>query len=225
MTKSIIQTAPQNSHRGGMFGFSVESVNDWSNRIYLFATIFSIVFAAIALLSSYFMWRSSTEISAAKDRALAAYQADSNVRAAKLEKEAREAQLETEKIKASVSWRIFSKAESSALVTALRKASGPVNLRYMDGDPESLYLAIQLSQILALAGWSVAPGSMKPGNAIPFGIWIPQSGPLAEAFVAANIPFTLKPLPQQQTGNQFNVQMIPNAPFLFVGPRQPAAFQ
>src|SRR5215831_5748035 len=96
-------------------------------------------------------------------------------RAADLEKEAASARLETEKLKAVVAWRIIPTESASQLEKALSDKPGSVNLRYTEGDPESLFLAIQLSNILSKAKWQIAAGSLKPANAILFGISLPDA--------------------------------------------------
>jgi hypothetical protein len=94
----------------------------------------------------------------------------------------------------------------------------------MDGDPEALYLAIQVSQILDKARWKIAPGSVKPFNAIVFGISLPDAAGtdaqrLRAAFAAAQIPFTNTPLPE--SGASFGISTIEGAPILMIGSRVP----
>jgi hypothetical protein len=146
------------------------------------------------------------------------------VRAAELEREAATARLETEKLKAVVAWRTFSETQGKELEKVLSAKSGSVNLRWMDGDPEALFLAIQLSQILQKAHWQVAPGSLKPANGIMFGFVLPpvageDAQILREALTAAKVAFSAVPFSQQ--GASFNVSEIPGAPFLMVGSRMP----
>ncbi len=146
------------------------------------------------------------------------------VRAAELEKEAAAARLETEKLKAGVAWRTFSEAQGTELGKVLSGKPGSVNLRWMDGDPEAPFLAIQISQILERAHWKVAPGSLKPANGIMFGFVLPpvagdDAQTLREAFAAAKLPFSAVSFSQQ--GASFNVSEIPDAPFLMVGSRMP----
>jgi hypothetical protein len=145
------------------------------------------------------------------------------LRAAELEKEAANARLETEKIKGVVSWRTISPASASALERVLAAKPGAVNLRFMDGDPEALFFAIQFSQILAKAHWQIAPGALKPANAIVFGISLPDATgtdiqTLREAFSAANIRFSPNPVPG---GPSFSVSTIQGAPMLMIGSRPP----
>jgi len=145
-------------------------------------------------------------------------------RAATLEKEAASARLETEKLKALVAWRTIPAAMAAELEKSLAANPGSVNLRYMDGDPEALFLAIQVSQILDKAKWRVAPGAVKPSNAIVFGISLPDAtGPDAQrlrtAFAAAKIPFSTTSLPSD--GVSFSISTIAGAPTLMIGSKAP----
>ena len=92
--------------------------------------------------------------------------AKANQNTARLENEAAAAKLETEKLKLVVAWRIIPSDAAGELSKALSGKPGSVNLRYTDGDPEALFLAIQISQILGKAKWQVAPGAEKFANAI-----------------------------------------------------------
>jgi hypothetical protein len=146
--------------------------------------------------------------------------------AAKLEAE--KAKLETERIKAVVAWRTIEPNIASNLTKILEAKPGSVNLRYTDGDPESLFLAIQFSQVFAKASWKVAPGALKLGNSIVFGLALPDDNSadaktLREAFTAANIHF-LSTLPQANVVSEFNVLTIRGAPTLMVGSRSPPQF-
>jgi len=124
-------------------------------------------------------------------------------RAATLEKEAADARSETERLKQVVAWRTIAPVDALKLENALVGKPGAVNLRFMDGDPEALFLAIQFSQILSKAHWQVAPGALKPANAIVFGISLPDATSadaqtLRAAFVAAGIAFSPNPVPGGQ---------------------------
>jgi hypothetical protein len=141
-----------------------------------------------------------------------------------LESEATAAKLETEKLKQVVAWRIIPPAATAELEKVLSGKPGRVNLRYTDGDPEALFLAIQISQILGKAKWQVAPGSEKFANAVQFGIALPDSAgedakTLRSAFVASKISFSTGPLPPR--GASFSVSTIPGAPTLMIGSRMP----
>jgi hypothetical protein len=149
---------------------------------------------------------------------------DALVRAAQLEKDAENARLEAERIKSAVAWRVIPPESAQQFEKHLSAKPGSVNLRYMDGDPEALYLAIQLSQIFVKAHWQVAPGSIKPANTIVFGIMMPHAtstdaAALASALSAAKVGFTRGDVPQ--AGVSFAIQTIDGAPTLIVGSRLP----
>jgi hypothetical protein len=146
------------------------------------------------------------------------------VRAAELERDAANARLETEKLKVVVAWRTLSESQTAAFKKAAEATPGSVNLRWQDGDPEAMFLAIQISNILGAAHWNVAPGSFKPANSILFGVVLPpvagvQADTLREALRAAQLAFSSVPISGQ--GASFNVSTIPDAPFLYIGSRLP----
>src|SRR6266478_4464256 len=68
-----------------------------------------------------------------------------NENTAKLAHEAAAAKLETEKLKQVVAWRVIPPEAIAELEKVLSRKPGSVNLRYTDGDPEALFLAIQIS--------------------------------------------------------------------------------
>jgi hypothetical protein len=145
---------------------------------------------------------------------------------AQLEDDAAKARLETERIKSIVAWRVISPDIGSKMEEVLSKKPGSVNLRYTDGDPEALYLAIQFSNLLAKAKWQVAPGSLKLGNAIVFGISLPDSTgadaqTLRDALTTAQVPFSPNPMPNTGSSAAFNVSTISGAPTLMIGSRPP----
>jgi hypothetical protein len=146
-----------------------------------------------------------------------------------LEKQANDARLQTEQIKQVVAWRSISVETADKLRKALSMNPGRVNLRFTDGDPEALFLAIQLSKILSDSGWQVAAGSEK-SNSVVFGIILPdplneEMRLLREAFTKAQIPFSTEALPDTGTHVAFNVASIPGAPTLMVGSRSPMVLQ
>ncbi|MHB8624440.1 MAG: hypothetical protein ACYDBA_13975 [Sulfuricaulis sp.] len=150
--------------------------------------------------------------------------AQANARSAELEKETADARLETERIKEAVAWRILPSENASELEKVLAAKPGSVNLRYTDGDPEALYLAVQISQILTKAHWQIAPGAVKPSNVIVFGIGLPDATgvdaqTLRKAFSEAKVAFATTPIPE--SGVSFNVSTIPGAPILMVGSKRP----
>jgi hypothetical protein len=146
------------------------------------------------------------------------------LRAAELENEAANARLETEKIKGVVAWRVLSPETASKLEQVLATKPGSVNLRYTDGDPEALFLASQISQILNQAHWKLAPGALKLPNTIIVGFVLPDATgadaqTLRGAFSSAKVPFMTNPLPASGLG--FSTSTIAGAPTLMVGSKAP----
>ena len=147
------------------------------------------------------------------------------LRAAELEREAATARLETEKLKEVIAWRVLSAETASELEKTLAANPGSVNLRYTDSDPEALYLAIQISQILRKAHWQVASGAIKLSDTIVFGITLPDASSvdaqkLREAFSAAKISYSTVPLPRVAMLG-FSMSTIAGAPTLMIGSKHP----
>ena len=203
--------------------------------LYDAANIFLIGALVVGVISTVFVvWMGNVkeeylrrEVAATNARAEEANAASSvaNAKTAELEKEAALARLETEKIKETVSWRVISPESASELIKILSANPGSVNLRYTDGDPEALFLAIHISEILKKCNWKIAAGAFKPSNAIVFGICLPDSTgddaqKLRDAFSAAKIPFSTDALPQ--SGVSFFVSTIQGAPTLMIGSKKPA---
>lgn len=225
-----------------MFGLGLDS---WNNLVVVFLAIGAIA-AIIVGISTYAVIRLqkveakdaddafelyklgvAAQVAEAKREGIEAGKTagDALVRAAELEKEAANARLETEKIKKTVAWRVVSPEEIAKLEQILSAKPGAVNLRYTDGDPEALFLAIQLSEILKKAKWQIAPGALKPSNAIIFGICLPDVNgvdalTLRTAFSAAKISFSINALPSGGVG--FSISTIAGAPTLMIGSKTPA---
>jgi hypothetical protein len=220
-------------------------LNSWNTVIVVFLSVGAVA-AVIVVVSTFAVIRLQTaeakdasdafelyklgvasQVADAKKEGIDAGKTAGNalVRAAELEKEAANARLETEKLKSAVAWRVIQPTDASNLETALATKPGSVNLRYNDGDPEALYLAIQISQILIKARWQVATGAWKPSNAIVFGINLPDDSgvdaqTLRRALLAAKIPFSIT-VPSSG-GVGFSISTIAGAPTLMVGSKLPA---
>jgi hypothetical protein len=94
----------------------------------------------------------------------------------------------------------------------------------MDGDPEALFLAIQISKILGKANWQVATGAVKPAGTLMIGISIANTPSadaqtLRSAFSAAKVAFSDDVLPMP--GISFGISQIAGAPILMVGSKAP----
>jgi hypothetical protein len=152
--------------------------------------------------------------------------AQANERTAQLATEAAQARLEQERLKQVVSWRIFS-LETIALLgdSLLAPTRVPIVLAYAAGDPESLYLAIQISSAFQRAGnWTVAAESRTYTDRLLWGLYLP--GPendnvraIRSAFAAAHIEFSTDdvPLPPMR----FGPGNVENAVVIFVGLKRP----
>ncbi len=155
------------------------SLDEWNNLLLAFLAVAAIAAAAVGI-STYATIRLAKEEAEAAKAELDAYKltvdakvadakregikagetaANAQLRAAELEKEAANAKLQTEKIKQVVAWRMLSVEDADNLSRTLKSSPGKVNLRYTDGDPESLFFAIQLSKVLTDSNWEVAGGA------------------------------------------------------------------
>jgi hypothetical protein len=100
-----------------------------------------------------------------------------------------------------------------------------VNLWYTSGDPESLFLAIQLGEIFKKANWTVLAASANmPG--IVWGFAIPDSpsadtGKLRTAFHASGLEYGTEVLPVTAW---MGVSPDKTKAVLMVGSRKPAIF-
>lgn len=212
------------------------SLDDWNrfaNAIYLLAV-------GLAAVASVAIYQISIRLSAQKDAEFAEFRINSEAsiaaaniaaaqaseRAAFLEKEAEASRLAQEQLKASLAWRTISQKQADELRRVASQAPSSLNLRYTDGDPEALFLAIQIGNVLQSAGWNIAPGSVKFQNALTFATHIEgQDGPsldtLKSALNAGSIPFTTQPAPP--AGGMFNVSEIQGAITLTIGSKPPPA--
>lgn len=210
-----------------MFGISLDRWFSIANAVYLGGVVIAAVASlAIYQISQEISARDAVEKQTARDQVeiAKAESAKANERAARLENEAAAARLEQERLKAALAWRTLSKEASETLLALLSESPGSVNLRYTDGDPEALFLAIQLSNLLVQAKWRIAAGSLKFENALAFAIYIygddsTDTKNLREAFSRASIPFTTEAPPP--IGVAFSVSTIEGAPILLIGSKAP----
>jgi hypothetical protein len=203
-----------------MFGLSLES---W-NTIMLVSLGVGAIAAFAVVVSTSAVIKLQKQESTDASLAFEQYKLGVARQTAGLEKEAAVARLETEKLKEVVAWRTLPTETASELEKILAVNPGSVNLRYSDGDPESLYFAIQISQILSQAHWKVASGALKI-PAVVFGIVLPNASgadaeTLRKAFSVAKIPYSANPLPSGPMLG-FSISTIAGAPMLMVGSRTP----
>jgi hypothetical protein len=153
----------------------------------------------------------------------------SDDRTARLEKEVAALSLEVNRLKAAIAWRAITPDGASALERTLAVHPGSVNLRWTDGDPEAMYLAMQLAAIFTRTRWKMAPGAFKMGNGLLIGLHIPKTespdwNNLASGLEAARISFS----PAEPPANsivELNAAVIAGAPTLYVGSKAPPNMQ
>jgi hypothetical protein len=172
------------------------------------------------------------KVADAKSEGIKAGEAAGNalVRAAELEKEAASARLETEQIKQAVAWRVIPPDIGSKMEEVLSRSPGSVNVRYTEGDPEAMFLAIQFSNMLIKVKWKLNFAGISFGGALVFNASLPdgasQDGKtLREAFDAAGVQYLTNLPPSTIVGiSMGNGMAIPGAPILMIGSRPPSTF-
>lgn len=97
--------------------------------------------------------------------------ASANERAAKLDKEAADARLETERLRAALAWRALAPNKLPLLETSLSSHTATAQLEYVRGDPESQRFAAQIWTAFRRAGWKVVLKAKLPLGAAD-GIWV-----------------------------------------------------
>jgi hypothetical protein len=120
-------------------------------------------------------------------------------RAAKLEKEAANAHLEQEKLKAKVAWRNLTPIMEEQLSHVIRGTTHTIMIGYISSDAESAYFAMQLSKAFKTAGWNTLTQS-QTYNCVILGVCVPDPPTPAtilarQALTAAEIPFGIVVLP------------------------------
>ena len=149
--------------------------------------------------------------------------AESNERAANLEKEAADARLEQEKLKAQLAWQTMSRQAAETLTRRLSTKPGSVNVQYVANDPEAHAFAIQIANVFDSAGWTVALMGQTYAGAVFCGLWVPgpqtdETKLIREAITESGDSFSIDELPPAAMGVG---DSIPDAPILFVGTKPP----
>jgi hypothetical protein len=198
-----------------------------ANQLYTWGWRLSVFGALITMLGVASLWLGTRIRDLDSESKLAALNLEAGQareRAGKLEDRAARVERESADIQARLAWRTLAPEAAEKLKSALGDHPSAVNIRYTDGDPEALFLAIQFSRVLADAHWQVAPGALKFQNALVFQIRIPgpetpQCKYLRDAFTAAGIPFLTEELPPM--GAAFSISQIADAPILMIGSKPP----
>jgi hypothetical protein len=219
-----------NRDQSMLWGYPLEFWDWLGIRLMFGGALIGVLALFLSLISAYVLYRvadiAQSELQS-KTSTLGVEISSARERAATLEKEAADARSETERLKQVVAWRIISPENASKLEKLLALKPGSVNVRYTDGDPEALYLAMQLIDILKKAKWHAALGAWKFSDTLVFGCRIPnpatrQTKILRAAFTDANIEFSTEDMPSGGLG--LLVGVIPDAPILMVGSREPTQF-
>ena len=230
-TISIIQHQIVIRQEDGMFGLTTENANSVANWTYLIAGALAVFFTATTVVAGYVIWRTSAEISAAKDRELVMFQTDASKRQASLEKEASDAKERTEQLRLqslklqqrleeerlsrlnlqkALSSRHLSPEAADRLSDAVRGRLAQVVLRYVS-DAETLAFAQDIANALTRGGVQVIPAGMGMMLPKPYGVTVSTSdpaSPLVEGLTAADVVF------------QFN-QNEASQPSILVGEKPP----
>jgi hypothetical protein len=198
---------------------SVTGAHSWSN-IYFWLSIIALLSLGVFEVVSHRYSERKDELAAIEQEATKKSHdkeiAQLHLDTATANAGAESARLETERLKAQFAWRALDAPTLAKLDAAARThAPASVNLRFVDGDPEAQYFAIQIGNILAKAGWHIAPGATKLGNVVLFGIWLPEQPgdglKLKAVLSAAGLPFDKNPIPGGGAGLEFNTSSIPGA--------------
>src|SRR5262245_12164319 len=104
--------------------------------VFKWATIAAAVFGGIGIAAAFVSAWIGYQIADATQK-----EADKNIAEARAETE--KAKLEQERIKEALAWRTLTPEMTAILTESLGKNPSNVNIRYTDGDPEALFLAIQ----------------------------------------------------------------------------------
>jgi hypothetical protein len=108
----------------------------------------------------------------------------------RLKKEAADANLQQERIKAAPAWRTLTPETASQLIERLSKDPCHINIRYTDGGPEAMYFAIQLHNAFSAVKTNCGARTLK--SSLLFDILIPGSmQTIIDAFVTAQLSFSV----------------------------------
>lgn len=148
-----------------------------SNRVYLVGAAGAIVFGALGLAASFFIYRYSSQVSNEQRREVLRLQAESSTAKAEAAKLA--VQLEREKtaraaFEAQFSWRVLDEKTRQGLISALSGLPHTIAVEFPSGDPEASFLALQFMKVFEESKWKVIPRSVAAPPLL-FGIDVPES--------------------------------------------------
>ena len=172
-----------------------------------------ILFANLARLKANGLQRLSDEkVASANERAAQAQAMaeQANARGVMLMKEANEARLEQERLKAVLAWRTIPKTARTNIASRLAQHVGTVTIAYIQNDPESIFFAVSIKEIFEEANniakqpiWHVSIEPRMYSDKAVFGLYISGQGnsvstqAIQQAFSSQNIPFSPQHMPNQ----------------------------
>lgn len=197
-----------------MFGFDLH----WWEHAMLLSLGFAALAAVAVVVATSAVVMLTREENRDKSEELLKYQSDAesrtaeaaraaataNERAAGLEKDVATARLETERLKALLSWREVSIQDRKVLVASLAIAPSHVFIVCVGNDIEAQGYAKHLADAFTDAGWIVGTQSIAYRESI-FGVRVvgppnsKETGAVAESFTKAGIAFNQGPWPDGGT--------------------------
>jgi hypothetical protein len=161
----------------------------------------------------------------------------SSERLADAEKEAADARLETERLRAKYAWRTLGGEQMGAMINALRSSPSTVTISFVDGDIESAYFVNLLANAFRVAWWRVNLQAAAYGLNPWYGIVLPRREDggddrtelISRALSVAGIGHNFAPIPMWSRATLIDMQSLPTTPpqplsdivptLIFVGPK------
>jgi hypothetical protein len=141
------------SAQGGIT--SIDLIAKQSDRLFNVYIVVLIVSGLIIGILTWLMRRADSSLQEAIRTEGNARIQEANAVAALAKKDAADARLEQERIKAQLAWRTLPPSASSELSRLLSSTPGTAKVAYTSNDPEALNLAIQIGNALVNGKWNV----------------------------------------------------------------------
>jgi hypothetical protein len=132
----------------------------------------------------------------------------------------------------ATAWRQLTKEQNAAILKTLTKERGNIILSWIENDPESLYLSMQIYKLLQTARWNVYLYGRTYGSRIYWDLVSPAGGDsnwlanLRQGLIDAKVTFTTDELPSPESGVLMRREPPgPNAITLMIGSRRPSFSQ
>jgi hypothetical protein len=237
-------TSPENQTPSTTKKMTPESLSGWSD-------FWGFVTVALTLgvgVTGVLAWRFATWSSDANATALQKYKSDAAVALGQANAKAEEAhnnaaqaiaraaqtQLEAEQLKAFLAWRTIDKQMGDALVHLLSATPGSVRIDFVENDPESTFVAIQLEKVFNDAKWKTRLWGCQFSGGLVWGVFVPANtshpdtvAKVQAAFGSVGLAFSTDDPPQSSvsfTGGNLTLGFQPLAPdeiLVFIGSKRP----